>query len=375
MNDYVASDIHGNAERLKALVAVLDKKHPNKNYVLHILGDLFDRGLESEEVLSLIFERYKNIHVLKGNHEDLFMSFMEYPKQEYYAWQMNYANPTIYSFALKHLQVWGGEYGSLSTKSLKDKYLGKYAEVERLLSLKFKNFYGRHTPEIYIDQLKNTSSMRDPKPAGAYIKKEIKGCFKNKNSEQLYYLERLIYLHIIQDFCCVYDFFESLESCSLVGDKFLLVHSGYVSRNQNPNVADMVSDQGYNQCLSVKDLQFQAEHPLLWSRRVDIKTGKPLAPDERFDDRIVVFGHTVTNLMGNKDSLDPLFTYDKSGKLASVGLDGLNCDKENGRLNCVCLDDLSQILIKGSKESSVFNRLKVIHKSYSQPALGTKQMQ
>ena len=56
MNNYVISDIHGNAERFSELMTALNLKHPNKDYKLHIIGDLFDRGDDSERVLEIIFE-------------------------------------------------------------------------------------------------------------------------------------------------------------------------------------------------------------------------------------------------------------------------------------------------------------------------------
>ena len=39
MNNYVVSDIHGNAERLEALLFLLRKKHPVGDYKLYVMGD------------------------------------------------------------------------------------------------------------------------------------------------------------------------------------------------------------------------------------------------------------------------------------------------------------------------------------------------
>ena len=89
MFNYVISDIHGNAERFSRLLSFLKKKHTDGNFKLYVIGDLFDRGYDSERVLSLICDNSSNVEVLKGNHEELFMKFMEHPTINYPNWQIN----------------------------------------------------------------------------------------------------------------------------------------------------------------------------------------------------------------------------------------------------------------------------------------------
>ena len=58
MHNYVISDIHGNSERFKHLLKILKERHPNGDFVLHIIGDIFDRGKTSAEVYNLIVENF-----------------------------------------------------------------------------------------------------------------------------------------------------------------------------------------------------------------------------------------------------------------------------------------------------------------------------
>lgn len=369
MNDYAVSDIHGNAERLKTLLSILDKKHPNKDYVLHILGDLFDRGPDSEELISLIGSRYNNIHVIKGNHEDLFMKFMEYPKQEYCYWQMNYSNPTVLSFALKHMQVVEEVYGDKSASALKRSVERKYVDVSTRLHEQFREFYAEHSPQKYIHQIKTTCSMRDMQTAGELIKNAIKEYFAVYTNKERGYFEELVYLHMLEDFCNVYNYFEHLDKYSVVADKFLLVHSGFVTKNKDENIIDSMVESAYNPCNSVHDLPFQNERPLIWGRRRDRTTRRHIGPTERFDGKIIVYGHTTTDCINSDKSNRAVFHHNENGELVSIGLDGSNYSKDQGCLNCICLDDLSQIVIKGTRDLSSRHRLKVEHIPYSKHEL------
>lgn len=75
---FVVSDIHGCYEQFVKLLEYWDK-----SMKLVILGDLIDRGEASKQVVQELMklkETYQNqVVVLKGNHEDMFLKFLQDP--------------------------------------------------------------------------------------------------------------------------------------------------------------------------------------------------------------------------------------------------------------------------------------------------------
>lgn len=63
----IASDVHGNLERLKAFVEQINGVNPKEVY---ILGDLIDWGCSPEDDECVNIVKSKGFNVLKGNHED-----------------------------------------------------------------------------------------------------------------------------------------------------------------------------------------------------------------------------------------------------------------------------------------------------------------
>ena len=72
-------DIHGCAEELEEL---LKKIRPQKDDVVVFLGDYIDRGPDSRRVVDLVLDLQNKCEVvaLKGNHEALFLDFLERPE-------------------------------------------------------------------------------------------------------------------------------------------------------------------------------------------------------------------------------------------------------------------------------------------------------
>ena len=68
---YVASDIHGQYEKL---VKLLEAINFNSTDELYILGDIIDRGPEIVKVVDLVMNT-PNIHMILGNHEDMFLNY------------------------------------------------------------------------------------------------------------------------------------------------------------------------------------------------------------------------------------------------------------------------------------------------------------
>lgn len=348
MNNYVVTDIHGNAERLEALLQKLKSKHPVGDFKLYIMGDLFDRGDESAKVLSLVLKNQGNVEVLKGNHEYLFMNFMQSPAKNYISWQMNYSYPTIMSFIDHEKEVLFKKYCNADERQLENDCYIAYMMLSKKLKTMFGDFDGNHSCDDYINQITKTVSSRDIRNIAQDYTYTLRYHYlKDRSSKYIQLFSDLTYLHIVDKFCEVYEYFSQLKPYALVDDDYLLVHSGFVNVNKDSNVEDTLNYDHYNYCERVEDLPGQKEYPMIWARRKNLKTGKAVPP-ERFDDKIIIYGHTITEYFNDgRNDYSPHFYY-KNGKLQSVGIDGCNAERYKGQLNCLCLKDLSQIIVKGT---------------------------
>ncbi len=76
---YAIGDIHGCAQELELLLA---KIAPKSDDTVVFLGDYIDRGPDSKGVIDVVISLKKKCHVvaLKGNHESLFLDFLESPQ-------------------------------------------------------------------------------------------------------------------------------------------------------------------------------------------------------------------------------------------------------------------------------------------------------
>ena len=94
---FVLSDIHGCYKQLQALLNHWDKEMP-----LFILGDLIDRGEDSFKVVQAIMNLKKmygnKVVVLMGNHEEMFLQFIENPSKFGELYFMNGGNKTVFDF-------------------------------------------------------------------------------------------------------------------------------------------------------------------------------------------------------------------------------------------------------------------------------------
>ncbi len=68
------SDIHGMYDKF---IQMLELIKFNKDDELYILGDIFDRGDKPIDILEHIIA-HKNIHLILGNHEDMFLDWYNY---------------------------------------------------------------------------------------------------------------------------------------------------------------------------------------------------------------------------------------------------------------------------------------------------------
>ena len=363
MFNYVVSDIHGNSERLRFLLSSLKRKHSNGDFMLHIIGDVFDRGKDSADVYQLLLKNKDNINLLLGNHEYIFMDFMEDPRL-FFEWQMNGAYPTLESFADGFMTNLLTDDIIFDTKQVRD----LYSESYKITQSKINKLFGKseqNEVQKYIDALKNTSSEKDKRLISMYIKNRIRKECPHLDRKNKVLVENICYLLLLDKFCEIYKYFSMANPFAIVDDKYLLVHSGFVSRSMNENITDSVPKNFYRTCKNIRELDSQDFYPMLWSRRFDKEKGCRVAPNEKFDGLTIIFGHTIVSYFRKNDSLNPFVTYDASGEIASIGIDGKNYDKENGQLNCVCLNDLSLMLVTGSND---------MHKLYAQskPLIITK---
>lgn len=88
MAKYVMSDLHGCYNKF---IKMLDKIHFCDKDELYILGDILDRGKNPLDILDYIIS-HKNIHLILGNHEDLFIDYCL--TDDLTLWMINGGNTT-----------------------------------------------------------------------------------------------------------------------------------------------------------------------------------------------------------------------------------------------------------------------------------------
>ena len=93
---FVISDIHGHSEELNGL---LDKWNPKKELLL-FLGDYCDRGDESLKTFRTVKDLVDSgkAIAISGNHEQLFLAFLDEPETEWEVFYGNGGSETIKSF-------------------------------------------------------------------------------------------------------------------------------------------------------------------------------------------------------------------------------------------------------------------------------------
>jgi len=102
---YAVSDIHGCADLLeRAFRSIdIDLQHNRAKHVLYVfLGDYIDRGLDSRRTLDLLIERARRdtMVFLKGNHEDVLLSFLQDPTR-LHDWRQFGGLQTLVSYGLR----------------------------------------------------------------------------------------------------------------------------------------------------------------------------------------------------------------------------------------------------------------------------------
>lgn len=91
---YLFGDVHGHAELLKRTLDRLVPDHPTV-----FVGDYVDRGENSAEVIRMLIDR-PNTHCIKGNHEDMLLSFLEDPVENGSRWLRYGGLQTLASYGI-----------------------------------------------------------------------------------------------------------------------------------------------------------------------------------------------------------------------------------------------------------------------------------
>ena len=99
-NIFAISDIHGQYDQLSKILS-----YWNGEDELVIMGDMIDRGDDSLKAIHILMD-LKNIHpkkvtILKGNHEDMFLNYIENPDKNGDLFLSNGGDTTCYDFGVK----------------------------------------------------------------------------------------------------------------------------------------------------------------------------------------------------------------------------------------------------------------------------------
>ena len=104
---FVISDIHGHYEEMLESLKLNQFDKNNKMHHLLVLGDMFDRGTKSKEILEFIYQLFleKKATIILGNHESFLIEFLE---ENYvraiFNMKMNGFKKTLESFLQRELK-------------------------------------------------------------------------------------------------------------------------------------------------------------------------------------------------------------------------------------------------------------------------------
>ncbi len=101
MRKFVISDIHGCKKTFESLLAKIDF---GREDVLFVLGDMINKGPDSKGVVDVIMDKLQEgfiIHILRGNHESVFVESNEDQIQHDFFIRMGGEN-TLRSFGVKY---------------------------------------------------------------------------------------------------------------------------------------------------------------------------------------------------------------------------------------------------------------------------------
>lgn len=105
---YVISDLHGEYNKFLDMLKLINFQDTD---TMWILGDIIDRGEKSLEILEYVM-CHKNIHLLKGNHEQMYID--SYLNNDTALWFYNGGSTTWKQLMTKELSYQDSMYNYLS---------------------------------------------------------------------------------------------------------------------------------------------------------------------------------------------------------------------------------------------------------------------
>lgn len=132
MTRYAIGDIHGGAKTLRALLGRLGLRRGDR---LYLLGDLIDRGPDSQGVLDTILNLREggfDVRPIRGNHEDMLLRNLSGDHDAWSPhWLEQFGEPTLNSFGIRNLSELPDRYlnllKSLPLLALENDYLFVHA--------------------------------------------------------------------------------------------------------------------------------------------------------------------------------------------------------------------------------------------------------
>lgn len=117
---YAIGDVHGRADLLEQLLRQIDaddaKRGPAQRHVV-FLGDLIDRGPASRQVVEMammVAEEWDNVHLLKGNHEEVFLQTLDGDAQTMRLFARIGGRETLTSYGVTDAEFESGSYSELA---------------------------------------------------------------------------------------------------------------------------------------------------------------------------------------------------------------------------------------------------------------------
>ncbi|MGX7893868.1 metallophosphoesterase family protein [Tsuneonella sp. HG222] len=117
---YAIGDVHGRADLLGKLLRQIEADHaarPAAQQIVIFLGDLIDRGPASREVVEMARQfaaERKDVHLLKGNHEEVFLQTLEGDAQTMRLFARIGGRETLASYGITEAEFENGSYTELA---------------------------------------------------------------------------------------------------------------------------------------------------------------------------------------------------------------------------------------------------------------------
>lgn len=132
-------DIHGVANTLKLLLRTVSDEFQPADTQLIFLGDLVDRGPNSDAVVDVTceaFEMYPGSILILGNHDHFFREFLRCPHDgdDLCQWAVNGGVQTIESYGFDFSIQWDWEHQKLIAEEIKERLPSHVALLESAVS-------------------------------------------------------------------------------------------------------------------------------------------------------------------------------------------------------------------------------------------------